>query len=360
MSESEIALIEAVRRRPAMYTGSTSIRGFNELLRRIFRYAVDYLNAKEFSFQINGKTSGKISFSKIDGIFNDRVLSDPIDNHPHGLGGFYEIAALNALSSSFQIRIEIDDEATRTLVFSKGSCRSGIIAREDLRASKISISFELDTSIWDTGSYLNPYFYLDYMQTLALLSKRKTIDFAFNGNERDSIVRFEFEDGLSELIEMKRLRSISDSLYFPANLEIDSDTFKAEIAFGFWENSINIPYQISFVNHEISQENGVHLDSVFAGIHLAVNEYLAKNVETDEDHEISESAIRRSLNCAVHVKMARPHFEGSYRGKLLSPEIASPIREVVYAELWKKLENDRPQADELTRYLSRNWRLNER
>jgi hypothetical protein len=80
MSESAATLIEAVRRRPAMYHGSTSIRGFNYLLREIFRYAVDHLNAKEFSFRINGKTSGRISFSDIGREFNDRAVSDPIDN----------------------------------------------------------------------------------------------------------------------------------------------------------------------------------------------------------------------------------------------------------------------------------------
>jgi Type IIA topoisomerase (DNA gyrase/topo II, topoisomerase IV), B subunit len=358
MNESPSTHIDAIRLRPAMYVGSTSVYGFNHLLLGIFRYAVDYLKAKEFSFRVTGKMSGEIAFSNMGSLFNDNVLIEQVEPPPTQQFGVYEIAALNALSSSFQTQIEIVDESTRTIEFSKGVCRSGIIAKEDLRASKISIFFELDTSIWALDSYLYPYFYLDFLQTLAFLNKGKSIGFGFGRDDRDSAVRFEFEGGLSDLLEIKRLSSIYGSFYFPTSLEIDSDSFTAEIAFGFWGNSINIPYQASFVNHERSQENGVHFDSVFTGVHSAINTYFAKGMSANEDDAISETAISRSLNCLVHVKMARPVFEGSIKGKLLSPEIAKPIIEAVRAELWRKMNTSRPQADELIRHLSRNWKLN--
>jgi DNA gyrase/topoisomerase IV subunit B len=198
------------------------------------------------------------------------------------------------------------------------------------------------------------------MKTLAVLNRGRTIVYGFPDDEGTSEVKLKFENGLYDLLEIEKLRSIWDGYYLSTHIEFQSKECEAEIAFSVWENPTNLPFQVSFVNHAISPENGVHLEAVIESVRSTLNKYLREHFDKSELDRISERAIRRALNCAIHVKMARPHFEGSYKGKLLSPEIIKPIKDAVSTKLLADLNNDGSQAIEMVKYLSRNATLNQR
>lgn len=76
MTEPKLTFIEAIRLRPAMYIGSTSIRGFNHLLSEITQYGFEELAARKFVFRILGNWRGEIVFGDFCTPFVDSIVQD--------------------------------------------------------------------------------------------------------------------------------------------------------------------------------------------------------------------------------------------------------------------------------------------
>src|SRR4051812_39608823 len=110
MKENEnLNLIEAIRKRPAMYIGSTSIRGFNNLLKYLIKDIFNSTKTDYFSFEIFGNVRGKFNFKNLQKNISDNMALDLWTKSDGSYQGF-EFAALNALSKTFEIKVFSNNE----------------------------------------------------------------------------------------------------------------------------------------------------------------------------------------------------------------------------------------------------------
>lgn len=335
MADEHLTVIEAIRRRPAMYTGSTSVCGFNELLRYLVVYSLEDLKAKEFSFRLASPRGGEIAVSNIGSPVSDIIVSNPIWSGS-GLGTL-SVVTFNALSEHFHIQLlDVGGKPEKGLAFEKGILKTGSIEDRFFSPSAIRIEFDLDETVWEIPEPLNPYFYLGQFETLAYLNKNKTITLGWKMDGKENRAAFRFEHGLKDMIDLRKVGSKFSGTVHDVYFEHHFAEFTAEAAFGFWETSVNEPFLVSFVNHERTHENGVHLDAMLDGIERALSRFAADYNLSDE-YFLNRRGLMRMLLGAVRVISDKPHFEGAVRNNLQNPEMKEPLASLVAEKLFAKL-----------------------
>lgn len=341
----EKELIEAIRKRPAMYIGSTSIRGFNNLLQYLIQDIFEATEANYFSFELLGEQKGRFIFKNLQQIISDNVaLNFSRKGNLFYLG--YELAALNALSKYFELKVfDKNNKELFHQFFEKGEINQGEITKQKYEADSYEITFDLDDSIFEISEPLNANFYLEQIRTLAYLHKGKTLEVIYAVDDKKSNAVFKFENGMKDKIDIERLKGFRGT-YFDTYIEKTFENFSFEVAFCFRETPVDESYLISYANYIHTHENGTHVSAFIKGIVHAAKKYVL-NKQIEDVKITSSKAILETLVAAIHIKMDKPHFEGSIKNKLINPEIVSPITEYISEAMLKKMEADEKLTENL-------------
>lgn len=339
-------LVEAIRKRPAMYMGSTSNRGFVNLFRDSIIHVFNRLDCRKFSVELLGGLRAKFEIIIIEQKVSDSFVNNVWKDAPsfHGT----DMVVLNALSKSFQFRLS--DKNGKNLLeqeYKKGKIVKGEITEEKFVTHKIEITFDLDDSIFEIDKKLNPNFLMNELEKFAYLNKGRKLEIKYKVGTENCRVIFQFENGLEDLIEVVRLKGLLGT-YFDTHFEQQFDGFSVECAFAFRETPVDETFLSSFVNSEHTHENGTHIDGLLKGITYGVMKHFQKH-ELTQKYKISEKGIMDELVAAIHIKMKQPQFSGCVKNKLASPEIIEPISEYVSELLFQKIENDEESKDKLIR-----------
>lgn len=345
--ESEMTLIEAVRKRPAMYIGSTSIRGFNTLLKELIRDIFGATKSDYFSFELIEGLKGKFSFGNVEKTIFDNVAQTFWKRDEEFFQGF-ELAALNALSKFFEF-IVFDENGNELFrqVFEKGDLKEGEINNQPYEIDKFEITFELDDSIFEIAEPLNSNFYFDTIRDLAYLHKNKTFVISYPVGSEICKAVFNFKDGLKERVEVEKIKGLGGT-YFDTYFEKQFEDFFVEAAFSFREYSVDEPFLVSYVNEHYTHEEGSHVDGLLKGLTYGVMKYFQKH-ELTQKYKISEKGMRENLIAAIHIKMKRPQFSGCVRNKLASPEIVETLANFVSELLFQEIEADEESTEKIIR-----------
>lgn len=342
----ELELIEAVRKCPAMYTGSTSIRGFNNLLQHLIQDIFEATEANYFSFELLGNVRGKFVLKNLNQTILDNIALKNFPRKHNPVFSNYELAVLNALSKHFELKV-FDKNSKKLFeqVFEKGEIKQGEITDQEYESDICEITFELDDSIFEISEPLNANFYLDQLRNLAYLHKGKTLEVIYGVDDKKSNSVFKFENGMKDKIDVERLKGYCGT-YFDTYIEKTFENFTFEVAFCFRQTSVDESYLISYANYIHTHENGRHVSAFLKGIIQAAEKYvLDKQIQ---DVKITSSkAILEILVAAIHIKMDKPHFEGSVKNKLNNPEIVSPIEKFISEIMLQKMEDDEKSAENL-------------
>lgn len=345
--ENKMEFIEAVRKRPAMYVGSTSIRGFYHILRELVK---DIFNATEtsyFAFELLGKISGKFTFKNIRKTISDNSALTFHTLNDASYQGF-ELAVLNALSKSLEFGVfDKDNTELFRQTFEKGELIKGEIANKTFSAEKIEISFGLDDSIFEIPEPFNANFYFEEIRNLAYLHKGKTFAVIYPVADEICKAVFNFENGLKDRIEVEKLKGLGNT-YFDTYFEKEFEDFSVETAFAFREYTVDEPFLISYVNEHYTHEEGTHVDGLLKGLTYGVMKYFQKHELTGK-YKISEKGMRENLIAAIHVKMKKPQFSGCVRNKLASPEIVESLADYISELLFEKIETDPESTEKIIR-----------
>ena len=351
----ELTWREAVRKRPAMYTGSTGVQGFVQILKDFFASSYEYLDisrfggdkpvrileAEKFSFEIIGKQSG---------IFRVYGLSKPITeniNENLYLIGF-DFAVLNALSQNYKfVLFDKDEKEILKQVYQQGILQSGNVNEKEYLAAALEIKFELDSSIWDEFE-INPHFIAEIIEELAFLKQNKNFEIKYSINNELCRIVYQFENGLRDLIKIKGFKGIGSTVFAIA-LEYQSEEYSADICFSFWDYSINEFFFKSFVNNLYTHEGGTHKKALLSGIEKALKKYV-KECQPNDFFVITDRTILSCLVGAIHLRMKQPEFEGSTKNKLTNKEIIRPISDFVFEHIYEKLKNDKETTDKVIRH----------
>lgn len=360
--------MEAVRKRPGMYIGSTDQRGLHHLIYEIVDNSVD-------EFMADFGTSVSIHMLEDGSI---RVTDDgrgiPVDIHPttkitavetvmttlHAggkfggkaytvSGGLHGVGAsvVNALSEKLVVEVTRDGKI-HTQEFSRGKKTSELSSepapRADRNKTGTAITFRPDKEIF--GDYIYDFGVLSQrFKEMAYLNKGLWISFKSDWRGHDNIwpnteVTYYFEGGISSFVRslnQNRIPIHKDPIY----VEHEEEGTIVEVAMQY--NDSFTEYVHSFANCINTIDGGSHITGFRSAITRIINDYARKQkLLKDNDPNLSGDDTREGLAAVVSVKLTDPQFEGQTKTRLGNPEVRTQVESVVAEGLQIYLE-DNPQ-----------------
>ena len=352
--------LEAVRKRPGMYIGTTSVRGLHHLVWEIVDNSVDEALAgycNEIVVKIlpeniievkdNGRgipvemhSSGKPTLEVVltvlhaGGKFNN-------DNYKvagglHGVG----VSVVNALSESLTATVIREGKIYRQF-FEKGNPVSKLEMLGTTEESNgTTIKFKADTEIFDTTEYEFDIL-AERFKELSYLNKGLTITLSDEREEKEKKQVFFSEGGIKDFLnDISKGEKLSEEMiYVSGNVENpDGRITEIEVAMNWTTSQKEELY--SFVNNINTYEGGSHVSGFRTALTRTVND-VAKKLELikEKDGTFQGNDIREGMNCIINVKVPEPQFEGQTKTKLGNSETAGQVSQIVSEGLKTFLED---------------------
>ena len=352
--------LEAVRKRPGMYIGSTSIRGLHHMVYEIVDNCVDEALAG-YCTEINVVIEpGNVISVKDDG------RGIPVEIHPktkistaetvytvlHAGGKFggdsgYKVSGglhgvgasvVNALSAWTEVTIKRDGGLYQ-MYFEKGKTVRKLEKIGDAEGTGTKVRFLADNTIFETLDY--DYETLEKrFREIAFLTKGLKITFEDRREEPIKKNEFCYQGGLISFVEY--LNKNKETLHkSPIYIEKDGET-PVEIAIQYTTSYSENIY--TFVNNIHTIEGGTHLEGFKRGLTKVFNDYArSHNILKEKDQNLQGEDIREGITAVVSVKVKNPQFEGQTKTKLGNSEVTGIVQSMVNEALSTFLEEN-PQV----------------
>ncbi|MBR3254908.1 MAG: DNA topoisomerase (ATP-hydrolyzing) subunit B [Clostridia bacterium] len=339
--------LEAVRKRPGMYIGSTSVRGLHHCVYEIVDNGVDEALAG-YCTEINVIIEPNNIISVED---NGRGI--PVEIHPktkistaetvytvlHAGGKFggdsgYKVSGglhgvgasvVNALSSWAEVTIQRDGGIYQ-MSFEKGKTVKKLEKIGDSNKTGTKVRFLADDTIFETLEY--QYDVLEKrFREMAFLTKGLKITIEDQREETPRKSEFCFEGGLKSFVEF--LNKNKDPLHkAPIYIEKDNGEVPVEIAIQYTSAFSENVY--SFVNNINTIEGGTHLEGFKRGLTKVFNDYArGHNILKEKDDNLQGEDIREGITAVISVKVKEPQFEGQTKTKLGNSEVTRVVQSAV-------------------------------
>ena len=350
--------LEAVRKRPGMYIGSTSVRGLHHMVYEIVDNCVDEALAG-YCTEINIVIEPGNIMSVED---NGRGI--PVEIHPkthistaetvytvlHAGGKFggdsgYKVSGglhgvgasvVNALSNWVEVTIQRDGGIYQ-MKFEKGKTVKKLEKIGNSKKTGTKVRFLADDTIFETQE-----FDYDVLETrfreMAFLTKGLKITFEDKRDpEKRKKVEFCFEGGLKSFVEF--LNKNKECLHKdPIYIEKDGEV-PVEIAMQYTTSYSENIY--TFVNNINTIEGGTHLEGFKRALTKVFNDYArSHNLLKDKDANLQGEDIREGITAFVSVKVKEPQFEGQTKTKLGNSEVSGIVQSMVNEALSTFLEEN--------------------
>ena len=357
--------LEAVRKRPGMYIGSTSLRGLHHLVYEIVDNSVDEALAG-FCNTIEVTINEDNSITVID---NGRGIPIGI-NHKAGKpavevvftilhaggkfgGGGYKVSGglhgvgasvVNALSNWLEVQIFQDGKIHKQRYERGHVCYPlKVVGECDPSLTGTRVDFLPDDTIFE-----ETVFEFDTLKNrlreMAFLTKGLKIILKDNrvkdeeGNNKPLIKEFHYEGGIKEFVEYlnhSKTALYDNIMYFEGN---KNDVY-VEVAMQHNDSYTENVY--SFVNNITTPEGGTHLVGFRNALTKTFNDYARTNkILKDSDQNLSGEDIREGLTAIVSVKIGEPQFEGQTKQKLGNSEARGAVDSIVSEQLTYFLEQN--------------------
>ena len=350
--------LEAVRKRPGMYIGSTSIRGLHHLVYEIVYNAVDEALAG-FCDVIDVKIQEDNSITVID---NGRGIPVGI-NHKAGIpavevvftilhaggkfgGGGYKVSGglhgvgasvVNALSEWLEVTIYHEGKVYRQR-YERGKTiyKLKVIGECEQEKTGTMVSFLPDKEIFE-----ETVFDFDTLKQrfreMAFLTKGLKIRLTDERGEKELVKEFHYEGGIKEFVTY--LNRSKEALY-PEIIycEGTKDGVAVEVAMQHNDSYNETTY--GFVNNITTPEGGTHVVGFRNALTKTFNEYARKNKLLKENEKLAGEDIREGLTAIISVKIEEPQFEGQTKQKLGNSEARGAVDAVVSRTLEIFLEQN--------------------
>ena len=350
--------LEAVRKRPGMYIGSTSIRGLHHLVYEIVDNAVDEALAG-FCDVIDVKIQEDNSITVID---NGRGIPVGI-NHKAGIpavevvftilhaggkfgGGGYKVSGglhgvgasvVNALSEWLEVTIYHEGKVYRQR-YERGKTiyKLKVIGECEQEKTGTMVSF-----LPDKESFEETVFDFDTLKQrfreMAFLTKGLKIRLTDERGEKELVKEFHYEGGIKEFVTY--LNRSKEALY-PEIIycEGNKDGVAVEVAMQHNDSYNETTY--GFVNNITTPEGGTHVVGFRNALTKTFNEYARKNKLLKENEKLAGEDIREGLTAIISVKIEEPQFEGQTKQKLGNSEARGAVDAVVSRTLEIFLEQN--------------------
>jgi DNA gyrase subunit B len=339
--------LEAVRRRPGMYIGSTDVRGLHHLIYEVVDNSVDEALAG-ICDQVTLTIHPDGSVTSID---NGRGI--PIEIHPktgrsaletvmttlHAGGKFggngYKVAsglhgvgvsAVNALSEWLWVEVARNGYLYRQ-EYARGVPTTPVTKIGPTDRVGTRTSFLGDTSIFESLEY-NYDTLAQRFREMAYLTKGLQITFIDERTDRE--MSFYFEGGVLSFVRYLNKHRVA--VHKPIYVERLVDTSQVEVAIQYNDSFTETVY--SFANNINTSDGGTHLTGFRAAITRTINDYGRKNkFIKDDDGNLSGDDVREGLTAIVSIKLPEPQFESQTKAKLGNAEVRTHVENAVVDSL---------------------------
>jgi DNA gyrase subunit B len=352
--------LEAVRKRPGMYIGSTGPRGLHHLVYEVLDNSVDEAIAgycENVRVVLHPDNSCTV-FDDGRGIPVDELKKEKrpaaevvlttlhaggkfggdgykVSGGLHGVG----ISVVNALSERLQLEISRDGAVWRQ-DYERGRPQADLAKGETTDAHGTTITFLPDAEIFDELEF--DYATLaERLRETAFLTRGLKIELVDEraGGESDT---FHYEGGIVDFVA--HLNENKDALHRKTVFfENETDDGQVEVAMQ-WNSS----YQesiFSFANNINTHEGGSHLSGFRSALTRTLNAYArGKGLLKEKDENLTGDDVREGLTAVISVKLADPQFEGQTKTKLGNPPIEGLVKESVNRKLGEFFEENPGEA----------------
>jgi DNA gyrase subunit B len=349
--------LEAVRKRPGMYIGSTGPRGLHHLVYEVVDNSVDEALAghcdsvrvilhpdNACTVEDNGRGIPVETMAKEKRPAAEVVLTVLHAGGKFGDGGGYKVSGglhgvgvsvVNALSERLHLEISRDGHVW-SQDYERGKPQNDLSKGEATKAHGTKITFLPDLEIFEEIEF-DFQTLAERLRETAFLTRGLKIELVDERGATNSVV-FQYDGGIEDFV--RHLNENKDELHRKVIFfEGEEDSGDVEVAMQ-WNSS----YQesiFSFANNINTHEGGTHLSGFRAALTRTLNAYArAKGLLKEKDDNLAGEDVREGLTAVISIKLHDPQFEGQTKTKLGNPPIKGLVEETVNRKLGEYLEEN--------------------
>ncbi|MDP9741322.1 UNVERIFIED_ORG: topoisomerase-4 subunit B [Bacillus sp. B2I3] len=348
--------LEAVRKRPGMYIGSTDARGLHHLVYEIVDNSVDEALAgygdqisvkihKDNSVSVSDKGRGMpIGMHKLGKPTPEVILTILHAGGKFGQGGYKTSGGLhgvgasvvNALSEWLVVTIKRDGFIYEQRFFNGGKPETTLEKIGKTNQAGTKIHFKPDPKIFSVTTF-NYEILCERLRESAFLLKGMKIELTDERNDNNEV--FHYENGIEAFVDY--LNEEKETLHSVVSLEGEQNGIEVELAFQFNDGySENI---LSFVNNVRTKDGGTHEIGAKTAMTRAFNDYARKmGLLKEKDKNLEGTDIREGLSSIISVRIPEEllQFEGQTKSKLGTSQARSAVDSIVSEHLAYFFEED--------------------
>ncbi len=345
--------LEAVRKRPAMYIGSTGLPGLHHLVYEVVDNSVDEIlaggattitvtikddmtcsisddgrgipvdlmkNAKDAKLRNKSALEVVMTVLHAGGKFDSGAYK--VSGGLHGVG----VSCVNALSDHMEVEVRRDGKIHHQ-EYKRGKPQGpvDVIGKTDEHGTKVT--FHADPEIF--GNVAFSYETIgNRLRELAFLNAGVKIIYTDERKEDNQTVTFHYEGGIAQFVKYLNTNKTvlnPEPIYLTKEIGDNYISFAIQYNEGYSENVF------SFVNNIHTVEGGTHLSGFRSSLTRLINEYIKNNnlAKQHKDISVSGDDIKEGLAAVLSVKIPHPQFEGQTKTKLGNSEVEGIVRSVV-------------------------------
>lgn len=356
--------LEPVRKRPAMYIGSTGPEGLHHLIWEVVFNSIDeaimgYCNEIKVSLLPGKKVK-----------VEDNGRGIPVDTHPQtkksaletvittlhagakfggkiyaSTGGLHGVGVSAVCALSKYMRVEVCRDGFKYYQeYSIGKPKTKVKKIGKCRETGTTVIFEPDPEIFEEIKF-DPKKILNYLRRQAYLNKGVEIIFFDSQTEKKESYTFYFEGGIVSYLKYltRGVTPRHSNIYYGSG-EKNGIIVEAVLLYTQEYEAL----EESFANNIFTPEGGFHLTGFRTALTKTLNDYAGKNgLFKKDDGNLSGEDVREGLSAVVSIKIREPQFEGQTKRKLGNPEAKTAVESVVCETLADFLERNPRDAKEI-------------
>ncbi len=349
--------LEAVRKRPGMYIGSTSARGLHHLVYEIVDNAIDealagycdtievFINPDNSITVVDNGRGIPVEINKKKGISTVEVVFTILHAGGKFGGGGYKVSGglhgvgasvVNALSNWLEVVVEVDGKMYKQR-YERGKTMTPLLEVGTSTRTGSTVTFLPDDTIFE-----ETIFHYDTLRQrlreMAFLTKGIKIIFTDKREGQERTETFHYEGGIKEYVQYlnKGRTVLYDEIIYCEGIKND---VAVEVAMQHNDGYNEGCY--SFVNNITTPEGGTHLIGFKNALTKIFNDYAReKKFLKENEQNLSGEDIREGLTAIISIKISEPQFEGQTKQKLGNSEARGAVEEIVSKKLRYFLEQN--------------------
>jgi len=354
--------LEAVRKRPAMYIGSTGRDGLHHLVYEVVDNSIDessagYCDKIEVKIRVdnsitvedNGRgipvgkhktekvSAAQVVLTKLHAGAKFSADSYKVSGGLHGVG----VSVVNALSIYLELEVRIDNKVYQQS-YRKGIPQAPLKEVGTTKKRGTRITFMPDSEIFEDVNFVADIL-ANRLRELAFLNKGVKI--VLKDERNDTKNEYFYKGGIVSFVEYinRNKKTINKK---PIYISGEKDDCAIEVALQY--NDTYTENVFAYANSINTTEGGTHLIGLRSALTRIINNYAANNnLIKNGSASLKGEDVREGLACVISIKLGQPQFEGQTKTKLGNSEVKGQVETIVYDKLTSYLEENPAVAKQI-------------